>query len=80
MPNEPRYLEGKFKQAIFIEEGTTNHLQSTENPITEEVEVERGKKYTLQHEMGEVKVEHKQVEDLEGGEMDKVTFRDGALS
>src|SRR5690606_21679793 len=25
LPGEPRYLEGKFKQAIFIEEGTTNH-------------------------------------------------------
>lgn len=79
LPGEPRYLEGKFKQAIFIEEGTTNHLQSAENPTTEEVEVEQGTTYTLQHEMGTVQVEHKQVEDLEGGEMDRVTFRDGAL-
>lgn len=79
LPGQPRYVEGKFNEAIFIEEGTTNHLKSPENPVQEEVEAEQGQIYTLSHDMGSADVSHKREEDLNDGEHHNVSVVDGEL-
>ncbi len=79
LPNEPRYQAGKFGEAIFIEEGTTNLLSSPENPQQEVVSVTPGQSYTLSHDMGGTEVAHFREEDLAAGEMQNVVYRDGAL-
>jgi predicted phage tail component-like protein len=62
--NYPIYKEGKFGQAILVEEGTTNLLDSAANPTQEEVQVEIGQDYYLSVIDGSAAVEHKRTENL----------------
>src|SRR5690606_17231088 len=43
--NYPMYKDGKFGQAVFIEEGTTNLLTTAASPSQEEVSVDVGVDY-----------------------------------
>lgn len=78
-PAQPRYMEGKFGEAILIEEGSTNLLKTPENPAEEEVTAEQGKIHTLSHDMGSVEVAHQRQEDLSAGELHNVSVQDGKL-
>lgn len=79
LPDQPRYLEGKFGHSILVEEGTTNRLRTPEEPRQEEVRVTPGTVYTLQHDMGSVEVGHKHEEDLSAGQLENCRFHDGVL-
>lgn len=78
-PAQPRYMEGKFGEAILIEEGSTNLLKTPENPAQEEVKAAQGETHTLSHDMGSVEVAHQRKEDLTAGELQNVHVVDGKL-
>ena len=62
--NYPMYKDGKFGQAVFIEEGTTNLLTTAASPSQEEVSVDVGVDYYLSTIGGSATIEHKQTETL----------------
>ena len=78
-PNEPRYMPGKFGEAILVEEGTKNLLATAETPAKEEVTAKQGEVHTLSHDMGSVEVAHQRREDLSAGELHNVSVVNGKL-
>ncbi|MBA4542884.1 phage tail family protein [Thermoactinomyces daqus] len=69
--NYPVYKTGKFGQAILVEEGTANLLDSAANPTQEEVQVEIGQDYYLSVVDGLATIEHKRTETAPKTTIDK---------
>lgn len=62
--NYPIYKDGKFGQAVLVEEGTTNLLATASAPAQEEVSVGVGEDYYLTAIGGSATIEHKRTETL----------------
>ncbi|MBH8600139.1 distal tail protein Dit [Thermoactinomyces sp. CICC 23799] len=62
--NYPIYKPGKFDQAILVEEGTENLLETASNPQVEELAVVKGADYYLTTVNGSAGIEHKKTEEL----------------
>lgn len=69
--NYPVYKAGKFGEAVLVEEGTTNLLNTAASPEQEEVSVEVGDDYYLFTIGGSATVEHKHTETLPKTTLDK---------
>lgn len=67
----PVYKDGKFNEAVLIEEGTTNLLTSASTPAQEEKTVTVGGDYYLSNINGSTKIEHKKVETATKTVLDK---------
>ncbi|SFH22916.1 putative phage tail component, N-terminal domain-containing protein [Desulfotomaculum arcticum] len=68
--NQPRYKAGQYGEAVFIEEGTTNHMQTAEAPAEETLTaLTPGAIYTLSTEGTDqaVTLEHVFMDDLATG-------------
>lgn len=61
--NYPVYRNGKFNEAVVIEEGTTNLLTSASNPVVQELSLPTTNHYYLTTIDGTAKIEHKMVEN-----------------
>ncbi|SHE66056.1 putative phage tail component, N-terminal domain-containing protein [Seinonella peptonophila] len=67
----PVYKNGKFNEAVLIEEGTTNLLTSASTPAIEEKTVTIGDDYYLSLVGGSATIEHKKVEAITKTTLDK---------
>src|SRR5690606_36201686 len=62
--NYPYFKEGKFGQAVLVEEGTENLLPSASAPAPEEMSLSPSDEYYLTTIGGSATIEHKKVEEI----------------
>ncbi|SMO93033.1 distal tail protein Dit [Melghirimyces algeriensis] len=62
--NYPVFKEGRFSQAVVIEEGTTNLLDTASYPVLETVSVNEGEDYFLSTVEGSAEIRHKRAYNI----------------